>query len=99
MIAYLVPGATTLPGFSLFSPMLQTWFATSPPDALTISGFLYLTFASLAAGMTVTAISWAIMDTLFSYTGLSLLRFSVRNRRLSPCGSNSEKSSIARAHG
>jgi hypothetical protein len=55
LIAYLVPGATVLAGFSQFSPVLRSWFGAAPADAPTIGGFLYLTVASLAVGMTVIA--------------------------------------------
>ena len=72
LIAYLVPGATVLLGLSQFSPTLQTWFAATPADAPTIGGFLYLTVASLAAGMTVSAIRWAVVDTIHGLTGLPL---------------------------
>ena len=75
LIAYLVPGATVLYGFSQFSPTLQTWFAVTPADAPTIGGFLYLTVASLAAGMTVSALRWAIVDTLHGWTGIPLPNF------------------------
>jgi len=44
LIAYLVPGATVLLGFSLFSPTLQNWFAVAAADAPTIVEILYLTF-------------------------------------------------------
>ena len=70
LIAYLVPGATALWGFSLFSPTLAGWFAATPGNAPTISGFLYLTLASLAVGMTITAVRWAIVDQLHALTGL-----------------------------
>ncbi len=70
LIAYLVPGATALWGFSRFSAPLRSWFAFTPVDAPTISGFLYLTVASLAVGMTVTAIRWAFEDLLHAKTGL-----------------------------
>lgn len=72
LVAYLVPGATVLLGLSQFSPMVSTWFAATPADAPTIGGFLYLTVASLAAGMTVSAVRWAVIDTLHSYTGLRM---------------------------
>ena len=72
LIAYLVPGATTLAGFSLFLPPLQAWFAVTPSDAPTISGFLYLTLASLAMGMTVSAVRWALIDGLHARTGLKI---------------------------
>ena len=70
LIAYLVPGATALWGLSRFSPAMATWFAATPDNAPTISGFLYLTIASLAAGMTVTAVRWAVVDQLHALTGL-----------------------------
>jgi hypothetical protein len=70
LIAYLVPGATALWGFSRFSAPLRSWFAFTEVDAPTISGFLYLTVASLADGMTVTAIRWAFVDLLHAKTGL-----------------------------
>lgn len=71
LIAYLVPGATALWGLSSFSPSLRAWFASTPNDAPTISGFLYLTVASLAVGMTVTAIRWACVDLIHAATGLT----------------------------
>ena len=70
LIAYLVPGATALWGLSRFSAPLRSWFAFTAVDAPTISGFLYLTVASLAVGMTVTAIRWASVDLFHAKTGL-----------------------------
>lgn len=75
LIAYLVPGATVLWGLSLFSPTLSAWFAGVPTDAPTIGGFLYLTLASLGAGMTISALRWAIVDTVYARTGLPLPTF------------------------
>jgi hypothetical protein len=72
LVAYLIPGASVLWGLSLFSPPLALLFAATPPDAPTIGGFLYLTVASLAAGMTINAIRWAIVDTIHARTGLAM---------------------------
>lgn len=72
LVAYLVPGATVLMGFSQFSPVLRTWFAATPADAPTIGGFLYLTVASVAVGMTVNAVRWVTMDTVLRWTGIEL---------------------------
>lgn len=69
LIAYLVPGATVLAGVSPFFPVLRIWLAATPADAPTIGGFLYLTIASLAVGMTVSAIRWALIDSLHRLTG------------------------------
>jgi len=70
LVAYLVPGATVLLGVRPYFPVLQHWFAATPPDAPTLGGFLYLTVASLAAGMTVSAIRWAIIDSIHAKTGV-----------------------------
>ena len=43
-----------------------------PTQAPTIGGFLYLTIASIACGMVVSAVRWAVVDTLHHITGLPL---------------------------
>lgn len=70
LVAYLVTGATVLWGFSFFSTTLQLWFVLTRPDAPSLGGFLYLTVAAVAAGMTVNAIRWAVIDTIHQMTGL-----------------------------
>ena len=70
LVAYLVPGATALWGLSLFSTPLHALFVGTPENSPNLSGFLYLTIASLAVGMTVTAIRWAVVDSIHSITGL-----------------------------
>jgi hypothetical protein len=72
MIAYLVPGATVLLGLSEYFAGLKAWFAMTPESAPTIGGFLYLTVASLAAGMTVSAVRWALIDTVHGWTGIKM---------------------------
>ncbi|MDP1798581.1 MAG: hypothetical protein Q8K78_13900 [Planctomycetaceae bacterium] len=75
LVAYLIPGATALVGFEPYSPVLQSWLASAPPEAPTIGGFLYLTVASLAAGMTMNAVRWAVLDTIHAWTGLRMPAF------------------------
>ncbi len=70
LIAYLVPGATTLAGLSPFLPTVQSWLASSPTSPPTVSGLLYLSLASVAAGMSVSAVRWATIDTVHARTGL-----------------------------
>lgn len=84
LIAYLLPGATALLGVSQFSTTLRTWFATAPINAPTIGGFLYLTVASVAAGMTVSAIRWTLVDPIHALTGLRLpaLNFAALGRNV-----------------
>lgn len=71
LIAYLVPGATVLTGLSPFLPTVQTWLEGTSTSAPTIGGLLYLSLASLAAGMTVSAVRWAAIDALHARTGLA----------------------------
>lgn len=71
LIAYLVPGATALLGLSAYSPVLRSWFSFTPAEAPTIGGFLYLTLASLTAGMTVSAVRWLFVDTLHAWTRIA----------------------------
>lgn len=71
LIAYLVPGATVLLGTLPHSTLLQRWFASTPPDAPTLGGFLFLTVAALATGMTVSAIRWVFVDNIHRMTGLA----------------------------
>lgn len=70
LIAYLVPGATVLVGLSPFLPTVQTWLDGTATNAPTVGGLLYLSLASLAVGMTASAVRWATVDTLHARTGL-----------------------------
>jgi hypothetical protein len=57
-------------GVSYFSPTAGSWIAASQQDAPTVAGFMYVTLASLAAGVTVSAVRWAVIDQLHHATGL-----------------------------
>ena len=57
-------------GLSPFSRTLQIWFVTTPPDMPSLGGFLYLTVASVAVGMIVSAVRWAFVDRLHNLTGI-----------------------------
>jgi hypothetical protein len=70
IIAYLLPGFVALWGVSYFSPTVTGWIAASQHDAPTVAGFMYVTLASLAAGVTVSAVRWAIIDHLHHVTGI-----------------------------
>jgi hypothetical protein len=72
LISYLAPGAVALIGVSQFSTTVRVWFASSPENAPTIGGFLYLTVASIAAGMTVSAVRWLVIDSTHGWTGIRL---------------------------
>jgi len=70
LIAYLVPGATVLVGLSPFLPVVDSWLDGTATNAPTVGGLLHLSLASLAAGMTVSAVRWVIVDRVHARTGL-----------------------------
>lgn len=70
-IAYLIPGFVVLWGFSYFSATIGRWLgAQSSTAEPTIGSFLYVLLASLAAGLIVSALRWAIIDTFHHATGV-----------------------------
>lgn len=75
LIAYVLPGFLALWAISPYSPTIQTWLGTSVADAPTVGGFLYVTLGSVAAGLTVSALRWLILDALHHRTGLTKPRW------------------------
>lgn len=70
LIAYLLPGVTALWGIGYISETVRAWLGTPPTNTPTVGGFLYVTLASIAAGLTVSTIRWAIIDTIHHCTGV-----------------------------
>lgn len=70
LIAYVVPGAIVLIGLGAFSPTIQTWLINPSPAEPSVGGFLFVTLASVAAGMTASAVRWATIDRLHRWTGV-----------------------------
>lgn len=70
IIAYLIPGAVALYGVSYFVPTVHGWFGATPENSPSLGGFLYLTIAALAAGMTVSTVRWGLLDPLHHATGI-----------------------------
>jgi hypothetical protein len=54
-IAFLVPGFTVLWGVSYFDETVRHWLSGSSTAMPTVGGFLYVTLASLAAGVAAKA--------------------------------------------
>lgn len=69
-IAFLVPGFLCLVGLSAFSPALAGWLSAEPSREPSLGGFLYVVLGSLAAGLIVSAVRWAAIDTLHHATGI-----------------------------
>jgi len=70
LIAYILPGLVVLAALGKYSETVRSWFGASPTTAPTVGGFLYVTLASVAAGMTVSAIRWLALDPLHHATGI-----------------------------
>ncbi len=70
VIAFLLPGFTALWGVSYFSETIRQWLSATDATTPTVGGFMYVTLASIAAGVTVSTVRWAIIDTIHRWTGL-----------------------------
>ena len=71
LIAFLLPGFVALWAVSYVAEPVRTWFGASQDDAPTVGGFLYVTLASVVAGLTVSTVRWMVIDTLHHVTGLA----------------------------
>jgi hypothetical protein len=70
LIAYILPGLVVLIALGNYSETVRSWFGMSSTDAPTVGGFLYVTLASVAAGMTVSTIRWLVLDSIHHATGI-----------------------------
>jgi hypothetical protein len=70
LIAYLLPGFTALWGISYLAEPVRVWLGTAPSTAPTIGGFLYITIASVGAGMVVSTLRWLVIDTWHYWAGI-----------------------------
>lgn len=70
IIAYLLPGLVCLFGLSAYSETVRDWLAATESRGPTVAGFLYVTLASLAAGLVSGAVRWAVLDTFLETDGV-----------------------------
>ena len=70
LIAFLLPGFVTVLGLGCVSDVVATWVHAGGSNAPSVGGFLYLTLASLLAGLTVSTIRWAVIDTIHHWSGI-----------------------------
>lgn len=70
MIAFVIPGFVTLWGVGRIFPSVGHWLQTSADSVPTVAGFMYLMLSSMAAGLTVSAIRWGVIDVAHHATGL-----------------------------
>jgi hypothetical protein len=69
VIAYVLPGFTALQGFPLISASQTSWGTGGDPNP-TLTAFLSGTVMALAAGLTVSAVRWLLIDKIHHRTGL-----------------------------
>lgn len=70
LIAYVIPGFVTLWGLSAVSDTIRAWLLGGSGDLPTVGGFLYITIASVGAGLTVSTIRWLVIDWIHHRTGI-----------------------------
>ncbi|MFO0809047.1 MAG: hypothetical protein U0746_10520 [Gemmataceae bacterium] len=66
LIAYVLPGFTAVQGLPFLAANSTAWGANAPSLPGLVSG----TLAAVAAGLTVSAVRWLVVDTLHHRTGL-----------------------------
>lgn len=71
IIAFILPGFLCLVGLTPYWPTLATWLSAEPTREPSLGGFLYVVLGSLAAGLIVSAVRWAAIDTLHHATGIA----------------------------
>jgi hypothetical protein len=70
VIAFILPGFVAVWGLSYLLPTVHAWLKAPHQAGPTVAGFLLITLASLACGLTVSAVRWALIDTLHQATGV-----------------------------
>lgn len=73
LIAYVLPGLAFLWAASPLSPEIRSLLTATPTgdvETRTVGGFLYITLASVAAGMLASTIRWALFDPFHHRTGI-----------------------------
>lgn len=78
LIAYVVPGFLSIVQLAAFAEPLQIWLASDLDTAPSVAGFLYVTIASVGAGLTASAIRWLVLDTIHHRTGVAPPTWSFR---------------------
>ncbi len=69
-IAYVVPGLVALWGASFIEPSIGVWLVAAANSGPTVGSFLYVLLGSIAAGLTASAVRWAVVDSVHGWTGI-----------------------------
>lgn len=68
IVAFLIPGFVLLWAARDLSPVINEWLSGPGVGGPSVGGMLFVTLASLAAGMSVSAIRWAIVDSILHWS-------------------------------
>ena len=69
-IAYLLPGFVAIWGLSMLSAPVRLWLVGVAGEGPNAAGVVYALLASMAAGMTASAMRWALVDSVHHRTGI-----------------------------
>lgn len=70
LIAYVIPGFTVVAVISARSETISEWLGFHTSTTASVGGFLYVTVASMMAGMTLSALRWLFLDRIHLWTGI-----------------------------
>lgn len=70
LIAYVLPGFIAIWGAQPLSPMITNWLSVTPALPAGLAAVVFVGMASVAAGMTVSAARWLVVDSAHAWTGL-----------------------------
>ena len=70
LVAYLLPGFVGVLGIAVYSSTIRSWVASGSGSGPSVGGFLYLSLASLTAGLVISTIRWAVIDSIHHATGV-----------------------------
>lgn len=70
VIAYVLPGFAALWSLRPYSAVVRSWLATSATLPAGLEAVFFVTLASTAAGMTLSALRWAVIDSAIALSGV-----------------------------
>jgi uncharacterized SAM-binding protein YcdF (DUF218 family) len=70
LIAYIIPGFIALAGLGFAFDPIARWLVADASNAPNLGAFLYAMLASLGAGMAVSSVRWALLDSAHHSLGI-----------------------------
>ena len=71
LIAYVIPGFVLLCGLSYRIGAVRAWLHAPPDIPAGLESALFITLASIAAGMLASAVRWCLVDSFHHWTGVT----------------------------